>query len=766
MKLLYITFNIVLLIVLFFQLVITIRKDNNVSKPLGVLLVSSIFTISFYTFTVTSETTALAEIFYNLYLITLDLSLIILFQFTLNVTGHTCAQITSKIFKDIYISILIIDVILLASNFYFHQIFELEPNHNSIIDIQSWTIIPKLPAIFHYAVSYITVTAILGRLIYKIATSSRFFRNRYATMFWGFLAITILHIVSIIYKWSFDFSICIFPFLCFICYYFSFISMPSHIRAIILQQATESTDSIFICYNNLNRQIYMNKKAGECFEKNPELVKEIKELHRKWVENLTDEDSDSKQEIKFFDSLGEKIIYSVDYQRFRDIRNRTIGTYIKIDDRTEEINSLNTQTYKTQHDPLTDLYNRNTFFQKCERILEENPEKQYYMIATNIKNFKLLNELFTQKFADEILILEASSIKRLNFVAGRISSDKFGILAEKSDDLHAKLQAISDDLQLISKNLNYKMVLYIGIYEIANIWENIQSMYDKANLAIKKIYGTYETSIVYYNLELMENLLKQKNIIAGFNKAIENDEFMMYLQPQFDAETEQCLGAEALVRWNHPTRGILTPNNFVNIFERGGYIFKMDKIIWEKAAQKLKEWQEKGWDHYISVNISAKDFYYGDLYEIFTGLVNEYGISPGKLNLEITETILMHDENYHKKVINKLKAFGFKIEMDDFGSGYSSLSSLKNLEMDVLKIDMEFLGKTENPERSEKILHAIIKMAKKLGMSVITEGVEYDSQVQLLKKLGSDIFQGYRYNKPITCSEYEKKYLMEKGAAK
>ncbi len=765
MKFFYIAFNVILLIILFFQLVVTIRKDNNVSKPLGILLVASIFTIGFYNFTLTADTPFLAELYYCLYLTTLDFALLILFQFTLTVTGRNCSSIKYPILRDICISIIILDAIFLISQLYFNQIFEVEQIQNNLLNMKIWVFKPKLPVAFHYFVSYSTVTAILIRLIYKISTSAKFFSQRYATMFWSFLIITFLHLISTLYKWTFDFSICIFPFLCFICYYFSFISIPSHIKATILKQLTESTESIFLCYNKENKLIFTNKKAADLFAANPDFETELKKLHLEWCESLQNQDEDSKQEIKLFNSLDEKIIFSVEFYRFRDKRRRVIGNYIKLDDRTKEINKLNIQTYKTQHDYLTDLYNRNTFFKECEKILESNPDRQYYMIATNIKNFKLLNELFTQKFADEILVLEASSIKRLGFVAGRISSDKFGIIAEKTDDLHEKLQSISDDLQLISKNLNYKMILYIGIYEIANIYENIQSMYDKANLAIKKIYGTYETSIVYYNLELMENLLKQKNIIAGFNKAIENDEFMMYLQPQFDANTDQCLGAEALVRWNHPTRGILTPDNFVSIFERGGYIFKMDKIIWEKAAQKLKEWQEKGWNHYISVNISAKDFYYGDLYEIFTNLTREYGISPAKMNLEITETVLMHDENYHKKVIDRLKAFGFKIEMDDFGSGYSSLSSLKNLEMDVLKIDMEFLGKTENPERSEKILSAIIKMAKKLGMSVITEGVEYDSQVQLLKNLGSDIFQGYRYNKPISCAEYEKKYLISKGEA-
>lgn len=220
------------------------------------------------------------------------------------------------------------------------------------------------------------------------------------------------------------------------------------------------------------------------------------------------------------------------------------------------------------------------------------------------------------------------------------------------------------------------------------------------------------------------------------------------------------LGAEALVRWNHPKKGLLYPNEFVEILEKAGLIYKLDNFIWEKAAEKLSEWKKKGLEEcHISVNISAKDFYYLDLYDVFTKLVRKYDIEPEKLNLEITETVIMSDVNMHMEVIDKLQGYGFHIEIDDFGSGYSSLNTLKDIKADLLKIDMLFLHETQNQKRSKIILNSIIAMAKALHMPVITEGVETKVQLDFLSDMGCGIFQGFYFSKPVSVGEFEEKYF-------
>lgn len=305
----------------------------------------------------------------------------------------------------------------------------------------------------------------------------------------------------------------------------------------------------------------------------------------------------------------------------------------------------------------------------------------------------------------------------------------------------------------------YKLHVYAGVYEIKDVNEPVQTMYDKANMAIERIKGDYNQVISYYDESDMKRLMHEKSIVAEFDKALENGEFCMYLQPQLDSRGA-LLGAEALVRWNHPKRGLLYPDSFIGILEKTGIIYKLDNFIWEKAAEKIKEWNAAGYeDYHISVNISAKDFYYLDLYKVLTDIVRRYGIAPKHLNLEITETVIMSDVKMHMEILDRLQKFGFQIEIDDFGSGYSSLNTLKDIKADLLKIDMLFLRETDNQERSRKILKFIITMAKALNMDVITEGVETEKQLDFLSGIGCEMFQGFYFSKPIPVDKFEDKYF-------
>ena len=224
----------------------------------------------------------------------------------------------------------------------------------------------------------------------------------------------------------------------------------------------------------------------------------------------------------------------------------------------------------------------------------------------------------------------------------------------------------------------------------------------------------------------------------------------------------RMLGAEALVRWQHPNRGLIFPGDCINVFERTGLIYRLDIYVWELAVQKLSEWQKQGKNElYISVNISAKDFYYMDVYKTITTLVEQYGIIPKTLKLEITETAIMTGISGELEILEQFRNYGFQVEIDDFGSGYSSLNTLKDMDVDVLKIDMGFLRTTKSDriQRSMSILNNIIDLSKTLGLSVITEGVETKEQVTALTKMGCRIYQGYYFSKPIPIEEFENTYL-------
>ena len=263
---------------------------------------------------------------------------------------------------------------------------------------------------------------------------------------------------------------------------------------------------------------------------------------------------------------------------------------------------------------------------------------------------------------------------------------------------------------------------------------------------------------------MLEAAIKYKTIVDEFDDAIKASEFKMYLQPQLSAKTRRLTGAEALVRRIKPDGTIVSPIDFIPVYEKSGLISRLDRYIWEQAAAKLGEWKKVGINMSISVNISPKDFYYIDIFNTFAGLVKKYDIEPSNLKIEITETTIMSDVPNLMGELEELRKAGFTIEMDDFGSGYSSLNTLKDINVDVLKVDMGFIKETKNVKKSRIILASVIKMAKVLNLLIITEGVETEEQVDNLTKLGCDVFQGYYFSKAIDVNEFEKRYLYRKKA--
>lgn len=431
-----------------------------------------------------------------------------------------------------------------------------------------------------------------------------------------------------------------------------------------------------------------------------------------------------------------------------------------------EVKRFREEQYIASHDSLTGLYSRESFFKKAEEIIRRNPQKKRYMVCTNIKNFKLANDLFGKEMGDKILVDQARMLAYAKYdecIHGRIAGDKFAMLIAK-EDFNPKLAAENTSkLQYLVNDANYKLHILIGVYEIVDSGESAQVMCDKANIAIESIQGDYNQLIACYDEKMLDRLVHEKNVLSEFDDALKEGQFQMYLQPQI-ANSGVLIGAEAIVRWHHPTKGILMPNDFIGIIEDRGYIVKLDEYMWEQAAAKLSEWKKRGIEHIsISVNVSPKDFYYLDLYKVFTALIEKYGIEPQMLNIEITETVFMHDIETHRAVIKKLREYGFSIEIDDFGSGYSSLNMLKDIEVDILKIDMAFLEETVAAERSRIIIRSVINMAKELGMTVITEGVRNKEHVDFLTEMGCDIFQGFYYAMPIAVQEFEERYGLVSG---
>ena len=297
-------------------------------------------------------------------------------------------------------------------------------------------------------------------------------------------------------------------------------------------------------------------------------------------------------------------------------------------------------------------------------------------------------------------------------------------------------------------------MIHIGAYEIDDRNTDVSVMFDRAHLAISTLNNNYKQHIAFYDKNLREKMLWNQKITAGLSSAISTMQIRPYLQPITD-RNGKVVGAEALARWIHPENGFMSPAVFIPVLEKNGMIVEVDKHIWRCACKTLADWKGKHDDLFISVNISPKDFYYIDIVSEITGLVNEYEIDPKNLRVEITETVMMTDENDKFKMLEELRKKGFIVEMDDFGSGYSSLNLLKDMPVDVLKIDMKFLSSPDSGSKAQKIIRNIIRLSEELNIISLTEGVETGQQYSDLSDMGCKLFQGYYFAKPLPITDFE-----------
>lgn len=439
------------------------------------------------------------------------------------------------------------------------------------------------------------------------------------------------------------------------------------------------------------------------------------------------------------------------------------GVFLVFDDITDQENMKNEAAYYASHDKLTGLWNRDYFFEVAAKVLSENPDLPFLMLASDIGQFKLFNEILGIRAGNELLLKIAEMFRRFrkaNWVFSRFTADRFALLIPKADFSVERFLEVS---HMLFEESQYSLHIhnYIGIYEVESDRLDVEQMYNRAYLALESIKGDMTRDIAYYDDKIRMRRVAERLTIDEMEYALSADEFVIYIQPQVNARSGKVIGGETLVRWNSPKRGMVPPSEFVPLFEKNGMITKLDFHVWELACRQLAAWKAQGYeDRSLSINISAKNFYLADLYERITGLVEKYQIRPQLLKLEITETAFVLDVNKQMALVRRLQEYGFLVEMDDFGSGYSSLNCLKDICVDVLKMDIKFFEKTKTPLRSERIIDSIVKLASGLGMPVIAEGVEEEEQLELLKKVGCQIVQGYYFSKPMPVAEYEE-YLKE-----
>lgn len=529
-----------------------------------------------------------------------------------------------------------------------------------------------------------------------------------------------------------------------------------------LSAITESIKDIIFCYDSSENLIYANSAAKNVLKKsNDNLENFAKEFRQNFLKTRPSELS-----LKL--DNGEERYYVTEYKDFF-ISNSNIGSYLRLQDKTKETLESRRKNYIANHDLLTGLLNRSGFFKKMQEDLNQNTYKNPILICTNIKDFKLINTIYSEKVGDSVLQNQTEVIKRLCYkksIIGRIADDKFAIFMEKQNfDKDIFEEAFNEVSCIIEKTL-YNIQIVAGIYEIYDKKETVQSIYDKAKISVDTIKDSDNQIFSFYNSSMMEKMLMEKDIVNDFEKSLNEKQFSIQLQPIMDKDGN-VLGAESVVRWNHPKYENLTPSSFLDVLERTSLIYKLDVYVWELAAKKLHEWKKRGFsDLFISVNASSKDKFFIDITKTFSGLIKKYDISPQNFKAEIKETAMVENPEKTIEIFSDLKKLGIKVYIDNFGTGFSSLNVLKDFIADGIKMDTSFLTESKVSGKNKIILQTMISMSNTLGMEFIAKGVESENQMLALSKMDCKLFQGFYFSTPLPVKTYEAKYLQNSSQAK
>lgn len=413
---------------------------------------------------------------------------------------------------------------------------------------------------------------------------------------------------------------------------------------------------------------------------------------------------------------------------------------------------------QARYDDIADVYSKSYFYQRVRDILVRNPATSYDILCSDIEDFKLINDTIGIVAGDRLLRqvgkLHASLLGD-HGICGRLSADRFACLIEHREDYSDEMFTQST-ARIKSGFGNRNVVLKYGIYRVEDREVPVEQMCDRALLAVQSIKGQYGKHFAFYDDKLRDTLLHRQAITDGMERALASGQFEVYLQPKFRIADGSLSGAEALVRWNHPEWGLQPPSEFIPLFERNGFITRLDQYVWEQACSLMRRWDLMGFPHIdVSVNVSRTDIRDMDMARVLGGLVERYGLDPSRLHLEITESACKDSADQLVETLHRLRKMGFVIEMDDFGSDYSSLNMLTEMPLDVLKLDMKFIQTEVANPSGDSILGFIVSLARWMELSVVAEGVETREQLERLQADGCDYAQGYFLARPMPVKALE-----------
>lgn len=439
-------------------------------------------------------------------------------------------------------------------------------------------------------------------------------------------------------------------------------------------------------------------------------------------------------------------------------RQETINQYLAA------ITKANLAGSDSHIDKMTGLHNIRGFFYTGAKLLASNLDTKFAVIKLNFYNFKLINEYIGRAAGDKVILFIASELNKICedelWDIAHFRADDFGLIMPYNDP--SEVEAVVDHLNDAINNypIACKLLADFGIVLVDSHEEHMDALCDCANIAISTIKGTFLDYKAYYDDKLKNKIKHTKNVENRMNDALGLKEFVPYLQPKVDMRSGKIIGAEALVRWITPDRGIVEPKEYISIFENNGFIIQLDEVVWDQVFAAVRRWLDHGFEVLpISVNVSRVHALEDGFASRLIAMSKKYDVDPYYVILELTESAFF--EGTADRVLNvmkELKDFGFKFSMDDFGSGYSSLNMLQKIAVDEVKLDRAFLEGMGDP-KSDVIITSTIEMVNKLGLDIIAEGIETDAQKKYLIDRGCYNAQGFYFYNPMPIEEFEIRFM-------
>ena len=731
--------------------VVSRRSDQEIAPKVTNFLLSLLGPVVGNLLLIVAHTEIPALIGRYLYAATIDIAIYCLLDFTM----QYCGLKWNKLWHRLLLGVIVLDIVQFLLNLVFGHAFSTDvmmadgaPYYN----VRSYW-----GRNVHLGLVYVIMAAVLIILLVKAIRSARIYSEKYSIMFSLLLFVGLWEIFYLFSRTPVKRSVIAYGVFGILVFYFSLYYRPRRLLDHLLADlASGMTDGLFFFDDNgkclwadEHGEKLVNVKSGD-YSHCPRLLVQMFpgiELER--------------SEWQCSQSLGERY-YRLAMHSVYDSRKRILGSVLSLWDDTERELELQRERFIANHDPLTGLYTKQHLFERIREEIDAHPDTLYYVAYADISRFKLINDVFGHEFGDYTLKKLADDIKAKlppGALYGRIGGDVFGLCFSERDFDPELAEKYMSEFLVENGAASQRVTLHQGVYPVTDRSIDVSVMFDRAHIAMETIKNEYKKHVVIYDDAMRQKALRNQEISQRLPDALAGGEIRPYLQAIVNADGKP-VGAEALIRWLHPERGLISPAAFIPVLEENGTIADVDRYMWCRACEILKEWERIGRDDlFISVNVSPKDFFFMDVRKELRSIVREYGVAPSRLRIEITESVMMHDSDNRFEVLHALQNDGFIVEMDDFGSGYSSLNMLKDMPVELIKIDMLFLREAEIQSRMSVILRSMISMVTELGLVPLTEGVETDAQYQMLEQMGCKLFQGYLFAKPMPVEQFEEMFL-------